>query len=66
MSLDFETLARRDSLVELIAGLYADGLEPDITLVAEAEDLGISVPAIKSKIDELMEDDYVGRELQFN
>lgn len=50
-------LTRAVDVAEAIAGQLLLGFEPDVSLVAEAEDLGISVEAIRNKLKEL-EGDY--------
>lgn len=57
---------RQVDLVGIIFDQLTWGFEPDVYLLAEAEDLDINVQEIRNKVNELYgeEDDYA--ELDFN
>lgn len=53
MTLDSMKFTRQVEVAEAIFETLSCGLEPSYTLLADAEDLGLSVDAIKEKVEEL-------------
>lgn len=53
MSFDSMQATRAVEVAEALFESYACGMTPPYTLLAEAEDLGLSIEAIQEKVEEL-------------
>ena len=53
MCFDSMQATRAVEIAEALFESYACGFEPPYTMLAEAEDLGLNVDAIKEKVEEL-------------